>query len=262
MRAGRDVIDTHCHLDQPAFAPDRDEVLARAAAAGVTGVVVPAIRPREWTALAALRGAAVRIAIGVHPQAVAELDEAERALLARPEEALAAAAEAHEAIAVGECGLDGAAAERPLQERLLRAHLRVARAMRRPVILHAWRCHDVLPSLLREEGLGAAGGVLHSYSGGAQLVPSYAALGLSFGFAGPVTYPGARRVHAAVRAVPSDRLLIETDAPDQAPHPHRGQRSEPAFLVDVVTAVARVRGVAPEAARAQTFANARRLFGW
>jgi TatD DNase family protein len=120
------------------------------------------------------------------------------------------------------------------------------------------RAHDAAPRILREEGPIA--GVLHSYSGGAELVPVYRDLGLAFSFAGPVSYPNARRPVEAARAIPADLLLVETDAPDQAPEGHRGGRSEPAFLPAVIAALATARGVTPAEIRELTTANARRVF--
>ena len=257
------MIDTHCHLDVAAFDADRDEVIARAGAAGVTGMLIPAIRPRTWAALEALArrhaAAGVRFAIGIHPQIVPELDPGERGDLEDLEERLARAGEG--AIAVGECGLDGGTGERALQERIFRAHVRVARAVGKPLVVHVLRAHDAAPRILREEGAAAAGVVLHSYSGGADLVPVYAALGCAFSFAGPVTYPGARRPIEAARAVPAELLLAETDAPDQAPGPaRRGGRSEPAFLPSVIAGLAAARGADPAEVAALTAANAARLF--
>ncbi|MGH9886809.1 MAG: TatD family hydrolase, partial [bacterium] len=206
------LIDTHCHLDVAAFDADRDAVVARAAAAGVAGIVVPAIRPRTWDALRQLvarhAGAGVRSAFGIHPQIVPELAAEELAgdLTARLVDA------ARDACAIGECGLDGGTPQHELQEQIFRAHLRAARATGKPLVIHVLRAHDAAPRLLREEG--PITGVLHSYSGGADLVPVYRDLGLAFSFAGPVTYPNARRPLAAARAVPADLLLAETDAPD------------------------------------------------
>jgi TatD DNase family protein len=252
------VIDTHCHLDVAAFDADRDEVIARANAAGVRGMLIPGIRPRTWAALAALArrhaAAGVRFATGIHPQVVTELDGDERA--GDLEDRIAAASGG--AIAIGECGLDGATGERALQERIFRAHVRVARALGKPLIVHVLRAHDAAPRILREER--AADVVLHSYSGGADLVPIYAGLGCAFSFAGPVSYGNARRPVEAARAVPAELLLAETDAPDQAPAPHRGTRSEPGFLPAVIAALAVVRGAAEEEVAALTAANAARLF--
>jgi TatD DNase family protein len=103
--------------------------------------------------------------------------------------------------------------------------------------------------------------VLHSYSGPADLVPIYAGLGLCFSFAGPVSWANARKPPAAARAVPADRLLVETDAPDQAPAPHRGGRSEPAFVAAVLAGLARARSASVDDVAALTTANAVRLFG-
>jgi TatD DNase family protein len=254
------VIDTHCHLDGPAFAADRDAVLARARAAGVAGVLVPAVRPASWPDTIAVGAkAGVAIALGVHPQCVPELEPAERAL-ASDADALTAAIARVAPCAVGECGLDGATGALELQEQILRAHVRAARALRLPLVVHVLRAHDRAPRILREERAHEVGGVLHSYSGGVELVPVYRDLGLAFSFAGPVTYPNARRPVDAARAVPEDLLLAETDAPDQAPAPHQGARSEPAYVVHVIEGVARARSATTHAIAALTAANARRIF--
>ncbi|HSS03341.1 MAG TPA: TatD family hydrolase, partial [Kofleriaceae bacterium] len=199
-------------------------------------------------------GAGVRGAFGIHPQIVPELsaDELAGDLTARLVDA------ARDACAIGECGLDGGTPQHELQEQIFRAHLRAARATGKPLVIHVLRAHDAAPRLLREEG--PITGVLHSYSGGADLVPIYRDLGLAFSFAGPVTYPNARRPLAAARAVPADLLLAETDAPDQAPAPHRGGRSEPAFVAAVIAGLAAARGASPAELAALTTANARRLF--
>jgi len=251
------VIDSHCHLDLAAFDRDREDVLARAAAAGVEGILVPAIRPATWDAVRALAGGLVRIALGIHPQIVPDLDPSERALTP---EALAQAARDAGALAIGECGLDGATGERELQEDLLRRHVRAARLAQLPLVVHVLRAHDLAPRVLREERAHEVGGVMHSYSGGADLVPIYRDLGFAFSFAGPVTYENARRPLEAVRAVPADLLLVETDAPDQAPAKHRGGRSEPAFVAEIVAAIA--AATRRDDIAAVTTANARRVFTW
>jgi len=249
------VIDSHCHLDVEAFDADRDTVVLRAAAAGVHGILVPAIRPRTWPRVIALARThrIIRIALGIHPQIVPELEPGEildEAALAAPD-----------IVAVGECGLDGATAERDRQEHVFRAHIRAARSLRKPLVVHILRAHDVAAKILREERAHEVGGVLHSYSGGAELVPIYRDLGFAFSFAGPVTYDNARRPLEAARAVPPDLLLAETDAPDQAPAAHRGNRSEPAYLPEIVAGLAAARGEPVEQVASRTAANARRIFG-
>lgn len=255
------MIDTHCHLDLDAFAADRDIVVARAAAAGLIGMLVPAIRPRTWAGLIELvsRHAAqgMRCALGIHPQIVPELADDEVA--GDLAERIARAVEAAGAIAVGECGLDGGTGEIGRQEEIFRAHLRAARALDKPVVIHVLRAHDAAPRILREEG--PVRGVLHSYSGGAELVPVYRDLGMAFSFAGPISYPNARRPVEAARLIDGGLLLVETDAPDQAPEGHRGGRSEPAFLPAVIAGLAAAREDSPEKIAALTTANAHRIFG-
>lgn len=251
------MIDTHCHLDVPAFDADRPEVLARARAAGVTGIVVPAIRPRTWQALVELGRThrELRIALGIHPQVVPDLEPDERL----DADAIARAVADAGACAVGECGLDGATGERELQEQLLRAHVRAARVVGKPLVIHVLRAHDTAAKILREERAFEVGGVMHSYSGGADLVAVYRDLGLHFSFAGPVTYPNARKPIEAARLVPDELLLAETDAPDQS---SRGGRSEPAYVADVIAALATARGTSVEKIAELTENNACRLFGF
>jgi TatD DNase family protein len=255
------VIDTHCHLDQPIFDADRAEVLARARAAGVTDVVVPAVGPGRWDGLlsAARATPGLHAGLGVHPQLLPELDPRhDDRLLADLDAALGRGG----AVGVGECGLDGPAAEAgaPMERQVavLAGHLALARKHRLPVMLHGWRAWAPLLALLERDGL-PAGGVLHSYSAPAAQVAAFARLGLHFAFAGPLTWERARRPLQALQAVPPGRLLLETDAPDQTPRPHRG-RCEPAHLVEVARAAAAALGLTLEALDALTTENARRLF--
>jgi TatD DNase family protein len=255
------VIDTHCHLDASAFDADREEALRRAREAGVTDVIVPAVGPDGWDALRAFaaRTPGIHFGLGIHPQLLPELaprTDAER--LAALEEALARGG----AVCVGECGLDGPSAEAgaPMERQVavLRGHLRLARRLGLPVSLHCLRAHDALLALLAEEPL-PAGGVLHSFSGSADQARAYARFGLHYAFAGPVTYERARKPLEAARAVPKERLLLETDAPDQTPRPRRG-RNEPAHLPLVAAALAAAVGMPLGELDALTTANAVALF--
>jgi TatD DNase family protein len=250
------VFDTHSHLDVDLFDRDRDEVVARARAAGVEAILVPAIRPATWPGLRVLAETydLVRLAFGVHPQVVPELHPGEV-------DDLVEKLIASDGIAIGETGLDGATGDQDRQEALFRAHIRAARERKLPLIIHVLRAHDVAPRILREEKAHEVGGVMHSYSGGAALVGVYRDLGMAFSFAGPVTYPNARKPVEAARLIPDDLLLAETDSPDQAPEPHRGGRSEPAFVADVIAGLAAIRGKSPEEMARLTTENARRIFG-
>jgi TatD DNase family protein len=250
------MIDTHCHLDVPRFDADRDAVLERAWAAGVRGIIVPAIGPRAWEALLdwPKRDARVQVGLGIHPQLIPELDAREDDKHLADLDALLAQGGA---IAVGECGLDAATGQLERQTVILKAHFALARKHALPMLMHVLRAHPSFLKLLREEGVPPAGLLMHSYSGSHELTPAYVKLGCHFSFAGPVTFEEARRPLDALRSVPLDRLMVETDAPDQAPHPHRGQRSEPAWLPLMIAAMDKARG---EAVRDAVTSNAERFF--
>lgn len=237
------MIDTHCHLDAPAFDADRAQCLARARAAGVLQVLIPGVEDRQWPAVRALaRAHDLRFAVGTHPQVVPSSQ--------------AVPTDLDGASAIGECGLDGPTpAPMEVQEAVLAGHLALARDTGLPLILHCYKAHHRMVPLLRR--FAPLRGVMHSYSGGADLVAEYVALGLHISFAGAVTWENARKPVAALRAVPVERLLAETDAPDQCPRPHRG-RSEPAYLADVVAAMERHRAED----LAERLAENARALGW
>jgi TatD DNase family protein len=228
----------------------------------VCGVVIPAVGPDRWEPLLdwPRRDARVQVGLGIHPQLLPDLPEAEdEAHLARLDALLGQGV----ACAVGECGLDGPSqqgAPLPRQLRVLRGHFELARKHQLPVLLHCFRLHPALVELLGEVPIPEAGVLLHSYSGGLDLARFYAARGCHFSFAGPVTFPEARKPLAALRVVPRDRLLLETDAPDQAPHPRRGERNEPGWLPLVAQAAARALEVPVETLARETTKTARRLF--
>jgi TatD DNase family protein len=257
------MIDSHCHLDVPRFDVDRALALERAFGAGLQGMVIPAIGPQAWEPLLRwpARDARLQVALGIHPQLLPELPESEDDVhLERLDGLLGQGV----ACAVGECGLDGAASARAPLERQLRVldgHLRLAHKHRLPLLLHCQKAHPALEGWLERVRLPAAGAVLHSYSGGAERVSNYRAHGCWFSFAGPISWPEARRPVEALRAVPQDCLLAETDAPDQTPAPYRGQRSEPAFLLQVLDAMARQRGEDRAELAERVTDNSRRFFG-
>ena len=226
------MIDTHCHLDVPRFDADRTEVLERAWAAGLTGMVIPAIGPRAWEALLGWpkRDPRVQVGLGIHPQLLSSLKPDEDAKhLSLLDSMLGQGG----AIAVGECGLDGPSEEGAPMERQLRVlheHFELARTHRLPLLVHCYRAHPHLQRYLKDHPIPEAGLLMHSYSGSADLTGFYVKAGCHFSFAGPVSFLQARRPLEALKKIPLERLMGETDAPDQAPHPHRGERSEPAYL--------------------------------
>ena len=260
------LIDAHCHLDDARFADDFDAMVARAHAGGVEGFVLAGVDPAGWAAQEQLacRLPHTWFTVGVHPQVAApSTDEGLEAMLTALRLRLERL-DGRRAVAIGETGLDRLPIHGPetyaRQEHAFRVQLRLARKHALPVVLHVLHAHERALEILREEGLSDEAGMLHSYSGSAELVPAYAELGLSFSIAGPMTYPNARKPVLAARAIPRERLLIETDAPDQTPTPHRPGRNEPAFLVAIAHAVASARGVTFGEVAATTRENTRRLF--
>ena len=222
-------------------------MIARALRAGVETILIPGVDLAQWARAASLKSEAVRLrfAAGVHP----ESDGDDLAALEGWLDRLGAAA-------VGELGWDARHGDLDRQSELADAQLELARARDLPVILHVVRAHGLaLERLARHAPLS---GVVHGYSGAAELVPRYLALGLSLSFGPSVTRPRARKVREAARRVPLDRLLVETDAPDQRVS---GERGEPAELVQVIDALASLRGETAEAIARATTENARRLFG-
>lgn len=264
------MIDTHAHLDDEAFDSDREACLRRAREAGVSAMVVPAVSPERWErTLSVARLPGVYAALGVHPHALARVTDDEiRAALDRVS-ALAKASEGR-VVAIGEVGFDRTIgtiererASDARQAEVFAWHAEVAVALGLPLIVHVLRAHDCALASLSRVRLPSPAGVIHSYSGSAELVKAYERLGFYVSFAGGVTRPNARRVAEAARAVSSERLLLETDAPDQCPT-GAGEgvvRSEPAMIGVIASAVARARGESEEWVREVSESNARRVFG-
>ena len=192
--------------------------------------------------------------VGVHPHDCEGFDDS-------TVEALRSLAADDCVKAIGESGLDFYRDHQPraLQERAFRAHCRLATELELPIVIHQRESLDAVELVLREE-LGPAGGVMHSFTGPPESVPRFVDLGLHISFSGIVTFNKADDVRAAAAAVPSERLLIETDAPYLAPTPMRGRRNEPAYLPHTAAVVAAMRNVSVSSLCATTTHNARELF--
>ena len=261
------LVDAHCHLDLPAFASDRAAVWERARARHVTRAVVPSMRPDTWRATldCALPGERV-VALGIHPHALLTLP---RAALDRGLKDLAATAQAHRdrVVAIGECGLDAsldpAGVDPLLQRHVFMAQVAVAAELDLPLVLHVVRSHALALALLKTVPLPSRPGMVHSYSGGPELVRAWTALGFHLSFGGAVTRPRARAPVDSVKAVPDNRLLVETDSPDQLPTgvDRSDRRCEPCDLPVIVRSVAAFRTQSVEHVAEVTTANARALFG-
>ena len=262
-------IDTHCHLDAAEFAHDRREVRARAREAGVTQCVIPAVRVQDFEAVRALAHAQHDVyALGIHPLFTPQADDAD---LAQLDAALRAWRDDPRLVAVGEIGLDAfvPALTTPdawaHQVRLYRAQLRLARAYGLPVILHVRRSADALLKGLRE--LPVLGGIAHAFNGSVQQAQAFLDLGFKLGFGGALTFDRALQLRRLAQALPDSAFVLETDAPDMAPHwlytpaEQRAQgvaqgRNEPAELPRIAVTLAQLRGMSLEALASLTTANA------
>jgi TatD DNase family protein len=250
-----DLFDSHLHLDDEAFAADREAVLGRARGAGVRGFVcvgTSLASSRQAIALAEAQPD-VYAAVAIHPHDAAD---------ATPEalEALAGLARHPRVVAIGETGLDFYRnfAPRETQEQAFRAHLALASALRLPVIVHNRDAHAEVLRVLAEAAPPRV--VMHCFSGTVEAARACLDRGYYLGLGGPVTYRNARRALEVARFAPPDRLVLETDAPYLPPEPHRGRRNEPAYLPLIARAVAHARGVAAGTVAELTTGNATAAF--
>ena len=252
------LIDSHCHLNYEGLAERQDEVLENARELGVEGFLNISTRQREWDEVIALaeREPDVWATVGVHPhEADAHPDLGARAL--------ADAASHSSVIAIGECGLDYYydKSDRQAQRERFQAHIQAARETGLPLVVHTREAEadtaEMLEAAAREGGVN---GVLHCFTGSAELARKGLDLGFYISLSGIVTFKNAADLQATARWLPEDRMLVETDAPFLAPVPHRGQKCEPAFVDDTARFVAELRGEDPEALGEATTANFFRLF--
>ena len=252
------LVDSHCHLDFPDFASELDQVMARAAAAGVGALVTISTRVGRFDSVLAVaeRFDNVYCSVGTHPHhAHEELD-------VTPDE-LVRLAEHPKVVAIGEAGLDYHYDNSPREAQAagLRTHIAAARMSGLPLIIHAREADSDLAAILTEETeKGAFPAVLHCFSSGRGLAETGIALGTYVSFSGIMTFKNAQDIRDIARDMPAERILVETDAPYLAPPPHRGERNEPAFVAHTAAALAETRGVSRDAIAAQTSENFFRLF--
>jgi TatD DNase family protein len=253
------VIDTHAHLDDPRFAEDLADVVARAESAGLERVVTigtDAATSRTNTGLAE-RFPLLRAAVGIQPNHVAEAQPGDwdviLELVKHPK-----------CVAIGETGLDRYwdRSPFPLQEEYFARHLALSRQVSKPVVIHCREAEADVVRMLRAEfdARGPIAGVMHSFTGDAATAKACLEMGLYISFAGMVTYKNAEDLRRVAATIPLDRLLVETDSPYLAPVPHRGKRNEPAYVVHTAELLAKVLGVISQVLDEHTTRNARTLF--
>lgn len=255
-----ELIDSHAHIDVPQFAEDRDAMLERARAAGVSTILAIGTGPGPEKLDAAMPFAEahdwIYTTVGIHPHDAKEVTLAHL-------ETLEQLAKHPKVIAWGEIGLDYFYDHSPrdVQERVFRQQMELAHAAKLPIIIHcrdAWEdCLRVLEDAWRPTGLG---GILHCFTSTLEHARRGLDMGFMVSFTGNITYPKAQGIRAAAKALPLSNILIETDSPYLAPQPHRGKRNEPAYVLEVAKALANVRDLDLQETAERATGNFRRFF--
>ena len=258
--------DSHCHLDAPEFEPDRDAAVARARAAGVAQIVLPAVAADNFETVRMLAHRhGLAYALGIHPLSVQRAADADLRTLRR---LLHAQIDDPRLVAVGEIGLDHFVPGLDLdsQERFYRAQLEIAAEAELPVILHVRRSADALLAGLRRGRV--AGGIAHAFNGSLQQAQAFVALGFKLGFGGTLTFERALQIRRLATELPLSAIVLETDAPDMPPHwlyssaEQRAAgaptgRNEPAELPRIAAVLAELRGISIDELALATEANVR-----
>jgi len=252
------LVDSHCHLDFPDFASELDAVVARARAAGVGLMVTISTRVKKHAQVLGIaeRFPDVFCSVGTHPHhAQDETDIDARALIALTRHP--------KVVAIGEAGLDYHYDNSPrdVQEASFRQHIAAARETGLPLVIHSRDCDADMARILEEEtGKGAFTAVLHCFTGGRDLALKAIELGHYISFTGILTFKRSDGLRAIASGLPAERVLVETDAPYLAPLPYRGQRNEPAYVVETAKVLAQACGVPAEDIARRTTENFFRLF--
>jgi TatD DNase family protein len=252
------LIDTHCHLDFPDFAPERDAVVSRAKEAGVGRMITISTHVERFPTYAAIAEAYDNVfcTVGTHPHHAHDTPEASAT-------ELAALAQHPKCVGIGEAGLDYHydRAPRDVAQRVFRTHIAAARESGLPLVIHTRDADADTAAILEDEmGKGAFKALLHCFTASRELAERALALGLYISFAGVVTFKNSQALRDIAAAAPLDRLLVETDAPFLAPAPFRGKRNEPAYVARTAAVLAEARGIGAAELAAATTDNALRIF--
>lgn len=253
------LVDSHCHLNYKGMAEQQTVLLERARASGVTAMLNISTRASEWDDVTATahREADVWASIGIHPhEADAHPDMDTARLVARADSD-------PRVVGIGETGLDYYydKSDRDEQRRCFRAHIAASRQTGLPLIIHTRDAEEDTAAILAEEmGKGAFPALIHCFTASADFAAKVLDMGLSISISGIVTFKNAKDLAAVAKDIPSDRLLVETDAPFLAPVPHRGKQGEPAFVADTARFLADLRGESYEQLCETTSRNFYALF--
>lgn len=254
------LIDSHCHLDRldlKPYANDFARFVQETHAAGISHMLCVAINLTDYPAMRTLIDPydGISISVGVHPNEITTSEPTEEDLLALANDS--------RVVAVGETGLDYFRSEGDLswQQERFRRHIRVARKIAKPLIIHTREAREDTLRILKEEEAGDVGGVMHCFTEDWDTARQALDLGFYISFSGIVTFASAAQIQLVAKQTPEDRYLIETDSPYLAPAPHRGKPNYPAYVRRVAEFIGELRGVSIEEVARQSSENYRRLFG-
>ena len=251
-------FDSHCHVDEEAFDEDREEVLSRMKANGITrcAVIGSDMETSRRAAAFAAAHSGIVAAGGIHPHEASRFREDDL-------DELRDMYQDRRIRAIGEIGLDFYYDHSPrdLQREVCIRQMELAWELKAPVAYHIRDAHQEMLEIMKSMKARLTGGIIHCFSGSAEIAKEYLKLGYFISFAGPLTFKKAPRLKEAVKLIPKDRLLIETDSPYMAPEPVRGRRNEPANVRYVGLKMAELRGEEPEEVAAFTTENAMRIYG-
>jgi len=251
-------FDSHCHFDFAAFDQDREELWQQCQSAGLTQLLIPGTEPEQWQKAEMLSQyyKGILIAAGIHPWCVNQVAQLSADLYDLWRKQLQHSA----CVAIGECGLD-AMIDTPMDQQIVffEAHLQLACEHDIPLIIHVRKSHNDTLRLLQQYK-PSAGGVIHGFSGSKELAEQYWRLGFYLGIGGTITYPRANKTREAVKHLPLEALLLETDAPDMPLIGHQGERNSPLRIVDIAASLAELRGETLERIALTTTSNSQTLF--
>jgi len=256
MVAGLSLFDSHCHLDFPQYEDDRDEVLARMRREGIDRAIAVAVDFDHLDRLQTLAegNEGIWFSVGIHPNHEVDVEPSV--------EQLCTLSDHSKCVAIGETGMDFFRhhVSPELQESRFRTHIRAARQLNKPVIVHNRDADRDSIRILKDESVQDCGGIMHCFSADWDTASAALDMNMYISFSGNVTFKNNQQLRDVAAQVPLDRILIETDAPFLAPVPHRGKRNEPTYVKHVADCIAEVKGCSLEVLAAASTNNAMEVF--
>ncbi|HSC66423.1 MAG TPA: TatD family hydrolase [Cellvibrio sp.] len=271
---GSHFFDSHCHFDFAEFNADRAALWQACNQQGVSRLLIPGVAPEQWPAAAQLcvEYSGLFYAAGIHPYWIEQQQWLQKTadglptqktrakMIALINDEIVRAGNSSACVAVGECGLDGMiATPLALQQQVLIAHIEVANQLCKPLIVHCVRAHNELIALLKQHKVNY-GGVIHAFTGSYEIARTYIDMGFYLGVGGAITYARANKTRAAIKKIPLDFLLLETDAPDMPLQGKQGQRNSPENIPQIAQVLAELREEHLAEIASATWNNTLRLF--